>query len=161
MYPSLFIGYLDIHLDVHHFSCCSCHMLASVYTPDLLLTSPYQFPIPPANKYTSLCRRLHSKSISEVQTEEFLSPRKVPAVPDPYLPGSCIAGACLELLDVLASGTLVSAKRGKTEKGLIYTTETKASKKWNWEGMLLKHRWERQGRTVWEGRKAIKFIVFN
>lgn len=57
-------------------------------------------------------------------------PSKVPAVPDPYLPGSCIAGVCLELLDVLASGTLISAKRGKTEKGLIYTIETKASNSW-------------------------------
>lgn len=57
-------------------------------------------------------------------------PSKVPAVPDPYLLGSCIAGVYLELLDVLASGILISAKRGKTEKGLIYTIETKASNSW-------------------------------
>ena len=52
------------------------------------------------------------------------------AVPDPYLPGSCIAGVCLELLDVWASGTLISVKGGKRAKGFISTIETKASKSW-------------------------------
>lgn len=52
------------------------------------------------------------------------------AVPDAYLPGSCIAGVCLELLDVSASGTLISVKGGKRAKGFISTVETKAPNSW-------------------------------
>lgn len=40
----------------------------------------------------------------------------MPAVPDPYLPGSRIAGVRLELLDVSASGTLISVKGGEKAK---------------------------------------------
>lgn len=54
----------------------------------------------------------------------------MPAVPDPYLLGSGIAGVSLELLDVSANGTLISVKGGKRTKGFISTFETKVSNSW-------------------------------
>lgn len=71
-------------------------------------------------------------------------PSKVPALTDPYLLGSCIAGASLELLDVSASETSISIKEGKRVKGVTSTAETQSLKfleKWDQE-TLPKQRWE-------------------
>lgn len=66
---------------------------------------------------------LHEKSFQRDVAKKGLS--EAPAIPDSYLPGSCIAGVCLELLDVSASGTLISAKGRKRAKGFISIVETK------------------------------------
>lgn len=75
-----------------------------------------------------LMHSLHEKSFQQDVDKKGLS--KAPAIPDSYLPGSCIAGVCLELLDVSASGTLISVKERKRAKGFISIVETKASDSW-------------------------------
>lgn len=136
MYLSLFIDYLECLP-----GCLSLFLLFLPYVelvfthvPDLLHTSPYWFPIPQAPCYASMrnfafiyhtaLKKIFQKNVDEK------SPSKMLAIPDPYLPGSCIAGVCLELPDVLANGTLISVMRGKRAKWFINTIETKASNSW-------------------------------